>query len=110
VTVESVTVVEDTIAPATPATPDEKLPIYQRSDGGFEVESSSSPTVHEMAGEEVVSICRDQAEFQKNERVMTPQGEGVVLYFNEHWGEYNVAFARSTDYFKSEELRLIKQS
>jgi hypothetical protein len=39
---------------------------------------------------------------------MTPQGEGVVLYFNEYWAEYNVAFARSTNYFKPEQLRLIQ--
>jgi putative DNA primase/helicase len=97
----------------TPSTKSE-LRIYQRSDGGFEVESSlhapSSPTVDEMAGEEVDSICHDQTEFQENDQVMTPQGEGVVLYFNEYWGEYNVALARSTDYFKPEQLRLIEQS
>jgi DNA primase catalytic core len=52
----------------------------------------------------------DQTEFQKNDRVMTPQGKGVVLYFNEYWGEYNVAFAHSTGYFKPEQLRLIEQS
>ncbi len=45
--------------------------------------------------------------FQKRDRVMTPQGEGEILYFNEHFGEYSVAFAFSTQYFKPEELTLI---
>jgi hypothetical protein len=68
------------------------------------------PNADEIAGEEVDSICHDQTEFQENDRVMTPQGEGAVLYFNEYWGEYNVAFVRSTGYFKPEQLRLIEQS
>jgi DNA primase catalytic core len=88
-----VTVIEDTIAPS-PAQLSYPLP----------------PSADEMAGEEVASICHDPTEFKENDRVMTPQGEGVVLYFNKHWGEYNVAFAHCTDYFKSEQLRLIKQS
>jgi hypothetical protein len=45
--------------------------------------------------------------FQKRDRVMTPQGEGEILQFNEHFGEYSVAFALSTQYFKPEKLTLI---
>jgi hypothetical protein len=45
--------------------------------------------------------------FQKRDRVMTPKGEGKILYFNESWGEYNVAFEFSTHYFKPQELALI---
>ncbi len=45
--------------------------------------------------------------YQKGDRVMTPQGEGKVLYFNESWGEYNVSLADRSDYFKPEEMTLI---
>jgi hypothetical protein len=45
--------------------------------------------------------------FQKRDRVMTPQGEAEILRFNEHFGEYSVAFAFGTQYFKPEELTLI---
>ena len=43
--------------------------------------------------------------FRKGDRVVTPKGEGEVLYFNEAWGEYNIAFDTFTDYFKSCEIK-----
>jgi hypothetical protein len=48
-----------------------------------------------------------ETKFEKADRVMTPQGEGKILYFNESWGEYNVAFEFGTQYFKPQELALI---
>jgi hypothetical protein len=57
--------------------------------------------------ESEVSTKPELPVFQERDRVMTPQGEGEILYFNEHFGEYNVAFAFSTEYFKPEELTLI---
>ncbi len=50
-------------------------------------------------------------QFQKgDDRALTPKGEGEVLYFNENWGEYKVELVDSTEYFKPEEMRLVKSS
>lgn len=46
--------------------------------------------------------------FKAGDRVTTPQGEGNILYFNEDWQEYNVAFPNCTDYFKPGELRKVE--
>lgn len=43
--------------------------------------------------------------FKESDRVMTPQGIGKILYFNENWHEYNVALSDCTNYFKPEDLR-----
>lgn len=45
--------------------------------------------------------------FEKDERVLTPQGIGKILYFNEHWQEYNIALPGCTNYFKPKELRKV---
>jgi hypothetical protein len=66
------------------------LPIYQRSDGSFQV---AQPQV-----------------FQKGDRVTTPKGEGEVLYFNKSFGEYSVSLADGTDYFKPEQMVLLNSS
>jgi hypothetical protein len=45
-------------------------------------------------------------QFQPDDHVMTPRGQGIILYFNEAWGEYNVSLGDCTDYFKPSELTL----
>jgi hypothetical protein len=73
------------------------------------LDATSSPAnlANPIVVESEVSTKPELPVFQKRDRVMTPQGEGEILYFNEHFGEYNVAFAFSTEYFKPEELTLI---
>jgi hypothetical protein len=48
---------------------------------------------------------RPTQDFRKGDRVITPKGEGEVLYFNEAWGEYHIAFDTFTHYFKPCELK-----
>ena len=71
-----------------------------------ESEVSTNPELPVVVESEV-STNPELPVFQKRDRVITPQGEGEILYFNEHFEEYNVAFAFSTEYFKPEELTLI---
>jgi hypothetical protein len=51
-----------------------------------------------------IPVVLPAKKFEKGDLVLTPQGKGKVLYFDENWKEYIVAFPDCTNYFKPSQL------
>jgi hypothetical protein len=90
--------VEDAIAPTTP--------VEIELEAAEALEDEETPqTVMPESTQTSTEVAEATQDFRKGGRVITPKGEGEVLYFNEAWGEYNIAFDTFTNYFKPCEIK-----